>query len=54
MRIGVYICHCGHNIAGGVEVTEVARWASDLRDVACVTWRFRAITSSCAPVWDRS
>jgi heterodisulfide reductase subunit A len=34
MRIGVYICHCGNNIAGGVEVAEVARWAGNLRDVA--------------------
>jgi heterodisulfide reductase subunit A len=34
MRIGVYICHCGNNIAGGVAVAEVARWAGDLRDVA--------------------
>jgi heterodisulfide reductase subunit A len=34
MRIGVYICHCGNNLAGGVGVAEVARWAGDLRDVA--------------------
>ncbi len=26
-RIGVYICHCGSNIAGTVDVEEVARWA---------------------------
>jgi heterodisulfide reductase subunit A len=34
MRIGVYICHCGNNIAGGVSVAEVARWAADLGNVA--------------------
>ena len=33
MRIGVYICQCGNNIAGGVGVAEVARWAGELRDV---------------------
>ena len=26
-RVGVYICHCGSNIAGTVDVEEVARWA---------------------------
>lgn len=34
MKIGVYICHCGSNIAGVVDVAEVARWASSLPDVA--------------------
>jgi heterodisulfide reductase subunit A len=34
MKVGVYICHCGSNIAGVVDVEEVARWASDLPDVA--------------------
>jgi heterodisulfide reductase subunit A len=35
MRIGVYICHCGTNIAGVVDVAELARWAQGLtaRDV---------------------
>ena len=28
-RIGVYICHCGTNIAGVVNVAEVSKWASD-------------------------
>ncbi len=34
MKIGVYICHCGSNIAGIVDVAEVARWAASLPDVA--------------------
>ena len=34
MKIGVYICHCGSNIAGVVDVAEVARWAATLPDVA--------------------
>ncbi|MBN2044747.1 MAG: CoB--CoM heterodisulfide reductase iron-sulfur subunit A family protein [Anaerolineales bacterium] len=28
-RIGVYVCHCGTNIAGVVDVEEVARWAKE-------------------------
>ena len=28
-RIGVYVCHCGTNIAGIVDVEEVARWAAE-------------------------
>jgi len=26
-KIGIYICHCGSNIAGTVNVEEVAKWA---------------------------
>jgi heterodisulfide reductase subunit A len=33
MNIGVYICHCGINIAGVVDVEEVARHAAGLKDV---------------------
>jgi heterodisulfide reductase subunit A len=32
-RVGVYVCHCGHNIAGSVDVEEVAEWAADLPGV---------------------
>jgi len=32
-KIGVYICHCGSNIAGTVDTTEVARFAQDLEGV---------------------
>ena len=32
-RVGVYICHCGTNIAGMVDVFEVARWASEQPNV---------------------
>jgi heterodisulfide reductase subunit A len=28
-RIGVYVCHCGTNIAGIVDVEDVAKWAAD-------------------------
>ncbi len=33
-RIGVYICHCGINIASKVDVTEVVKFASTLPHVA--------------------
>jgi heterodisulfide reductase subunit A len=28
-KIGVYVCHCGSNIAGTVDVAEVANWAAE-------------------------
>jgi heterodisulfide reductase subunit A len=28
-RIGVYVCHCGTNIAGVVDVAKVAKWATE-------------------------
>jgi heterodisulfide reductase subunit A len=33
-KVGVYICHCGTNIAGMVDVKEVAQWASEQPNVA--------------------
>ena len=33
-KVGVYICHCGHNIAGTVDVEAVAEWAGNLPNVA--------------------
>ncbi len=33
MRIGVFVCHCGSNIAGTVDVAEVAKRALSLKDV---------------------
>ena len=39
-RIGVYVCHCGSNIAGTVDVEEVARWAGEeLKDSGVVVSR---------------
>ncbi len=32
-KVGVYVCHCGLNIAGTVNVEEVVRYASTLPDV---------------------
>lgn len=33
-RIGVYVCHCGTNIAGMIDVSSVADFAATLKDVA--------------------
>jgi heterodisulfide reductase subunit A len=32
-RIGVYVCHCGHNIAATVDVASVAKYAEELPNV---------------------
>jgi heterodisulfide reductase subunit A len=32
-RVGVYICHCGTNIAGTVNVEEVSKWAGEQANV---------------------
>jgi len=37
IRIGVYVCHCGKNIAGVIPVDEVAEWASSLPGVVHAT-----------------
>jgi heterodisulfide reductase subunit A len=33
MKIGVYVCHCGSNIAGTVKCKEVTKWAEGLENV---------------------
>jgi heterodisulfide reductase subunit A len=35
-RIGVFVCHCGSNIAGHVDVAALAEYAQSLPGVACV------------------
>jgi heterodisulfide reductase subunit A len=37
LRIGVYVCHCGSNIAGVVDPTEVAAFAAGLPGVVHAT-----------------
>ena len=36
-RIGVFVCHCGHNIAGTVDVTAVAEQVQAHSDVVFAT-----------------
>lgn len=33
LKVGVYVCRCGLNIASAVDCAEAARWAGDLDDV---------------------
>jgi heterodisulfide reductase subunit A len=35
LRIGVFVCDCGLNIAGAVDCGEVTEWAETLPDVVC-------------------
>jgi len=45
-KVGIYVCHCGSNIAGMVDVEEVARWAGEhIKDVA-VSRDYRFMCSS--------
>jgi heterodisulfide reductase subunit A len=35
LRIGVFVCDCGLNIAGAVDCGELTQWAETLPDVVC-------------------
>lgn len=35
-RIGVYLCHCGSNIAGMINIPDVAKYAEEIDDVVLV------------------
>ncbi|MBN2218524.1 MAG: CoB--CoM heterodisulfide reductase iron-sulfur subunit A family protein [Pirellulales bacterium] len=45
-RIGIYVCHCGSNIAGTVDVEEVARWAGKNIDDVIVAKDYKFMCSS--------
>jgi heterodisulfide reductase subunit A2 len=45
VRVGVYVCHCGSNIAGVVDVVDVARWAANLPNVV-VSREYKFMCSS--------
>ncbi len=45
-RVGVYICHCGSNIAGVVDVEEVATWAGDELENVVVSRDYKFMCSS--------
>ena len=44
-RVGVYVCHCGSNIAGIVDVAEIVRWAGTLEEVV-VSREYKFLCSS--------
>ncbi len=43
-KVGIYICHCGTNIAGKVDVEEVAQYARDLPHVESA-WNYKFMCS---------
>jgi heterodisulfide reductase subunit A len=45
-KVGVYICHCGSNIAGVVDVEEVAKWAGEDLDNVTVSREYKFMCSS--------
>ena len=45
-RVGVYVCHCGSNIAGTVDVEEVARWAGEQIQGVVVSRDYKFMCSS--------
>jgi heterodisulfide reductase subunit A len=45
-KVGVYICHCGSNIAGVVDVEEVARWAYSISPDVVVSRDYKFMCSS--------
>jgi len=45
-RVGVYVCHCGSNIAGTVDVAEVTRWAGENLDGVAISRDYKFLCSS--------
>ena len=45
-KIGVYVCHCGSNIAGKVDVEEIAQWAGENLDDVAVSRDYKFMCSS--------
>ena len=42
-RIGVYVCHCGSNIAGTVDIEEVTEFARSLDMVVVAATMFSCV-----------
>ncbi|NIS82782.1 MAG: FAD-dependent oxidoreductase [Anaerolineales bacterium] len=45
-KVGVYICHCGSNIAGVIDVGEVAKWAGKNLEGVTVSRDYKFMCSS--------
>jgi len=45
-RVGVYICHCGSNIAGKIDVEGLAKWASENLEDVVVARDYKFMCSS--------
>ena len=46
LRIGVFVCHCGFNIGGVVDVPEVVKYAKTLPNVVCAEENLYACSSA--------
>lgn len=45
-RVGVYVCHCGSNIAGMVDVEQVAKWAGENLEDVVISRDYKFMCSS--------
>lgn len=45
-RVGVYVCHCGSNIAGMIDVEQVAKWAGENLEDVVVSRDYKFMCSS--------
>ncbi|MBN2474428.1 MAG: CoB--CoM heterodisulfide reductase iron-sulfur subunit A family protein [Pirellulales bacterium] len=45
-KVGIYVCHCGSNIAGTIDVEEVAKWAGENIDDVAVARDYKFMCSS--------
>jgi len=45
-KVGIYVCHCGSNIAGVVDVEAVAKWAGESIDDVVVARDYKFMCSS--------
>ena len=45
-KVGIYVCHCGSNIAGMVDVEEVAKWAGKTIPNVAVSRDYKFMCSS--------
>ncbi|MCY2994169.1 MAG: CoB--CoM heterodisulfide reductase iron-sulfur subunit A family protein [Planctomycetota bacterium] len=45
-KIGIYVCHCGSNISGKVDVEEVAKWAAEHIQGVAVSRDYKFMCSS--------
>jgi heterodisulfide reductase subunit A len=45
-KVGVYVCHCGSNIAGTVDVENVASWVGENNSNVCISRDYKFMCSS--------
>ena len=45
-KVGVYVCHCGSNIAGKVDVEDLAKWAGQNLEGVVIARDYKFMCSS--------